>query len=99
MSVSTKQQCRVSCNITREIEDDYAKVIFQQGKWRVIECKDAIQWIIQRSANLSCVKPRWKPISYCVTRKALTRLWREKTGEHSPVLDTLPETFGEVAYG
>jgi hypothetical protein len=85
---------RAPRNITREIEDDYAKVVFQQEKWRVIECKDAIQWIIQRCGNLSHAKPRWKPISYCTTRKALIRVWHTQTGEHSVVLDKLPERNG-----
>jgi hypothetical protein len=95
---NSKKLDRAPRNITREIEDDYAKVVFQQEKWRVIECKDSIQWIIQRCGNLSCAKPRWKPISYCTTRKALIRVWTAKTGEHSNVLDALPETFCGIAY-
>ena len=31
----------------REGSSDYHRVVFEQGDWRVIVCKDRIQWIIQ----------------------------------------------------
>ena len=39
----------------RERDDNYQGVIVQlDPRWRIIECRDAIQWIIQkRSAELS----------------------------------------------
>ena len=33
-------------NITREQGNDYSKVVLQIGRWRIIECKDGIQWIV-----------------------------------------------------
>jgi hypothetical protein len=88
-----------SPNITREQDSDYSKVVLQAGIWRVIECRDGIQWIIQRRAKISLAKPRWRPISYCATRKALIRLWHEKTSGRSPVLERLSETTGGLTNG
>jgi hypothetical protein len=40
-------------------------------KWRVIECRDGAQWILQRKSS------KWGAHSYCRTSAALERVVRE----------------------
>ncbi len=65
-----------------ESSEHYALEIERLGKFRIIECSDGVQWIIQRR-----IKPqneragtRWKAIGYFMTRAALARLWHANTG-------------------
>lgn len=65
-----------------ESSEHYAYEIERLGKFRIIECSDRVQWIIQRR-----IKPqneragkRWKAIGYFMTREALAHLWHAKTG-------------------
>ncbi len=84
----------------KESSDNYHRIIVQDGKWRIIVCKDHIQWILQRrrksAHNTAAV--RWDGVSYCVTQKALDRLWREKTGCPAPEIDALPANFRRDDY-
>lgn len=83
----------------REEADNYHTVIVHTETHRVILCRDCIQWILQRRSGKRHGLPRWASISYVTTRKALTRVWIEQTGEHSAVLDKLPETIGRHTNG
>ena len=50
----------------REGSSDYHRVVFEQGDWRVIVCKDRIQWIIQhRICAGSPAGARWIGKHYC----------------------------------
>ena len=64
----------------RERDDAYFRLIYAKGDWRVIACKDNLQWIIQRAEKRRGQR-EWTGNSYCSTRKALTRLWHAKTGD------------------
>jgi hypothetical protein len=44
-----------------ESADDYPVVAQLSPKWRVIECRDGEQWILQRKSN------KWEGRSYCRT--------------------------------
>jgi hypothetical protein len=75
-----------------EEADDYADVVSNlSSTWRVIRCRDAIQWILQRRTG-----GRWRAQSYCTTREALLRCVREKGGpdiaDDCP-LTNLPESI------
>jgi len=80
-------------NETWETSDQYHGELLRDGRYRVIVSKDGIQWILQRdfSAPGRLRGPNWRAIGYCTTRKALTRLWREKTGYDSAELNALLE--------
>ena len=53
----------------RERDGDYDRVIAQLGpKWRVIECKDAFQWIVQEVSGT-----QWRNRAYCTSRDGLIR--------------------------
>jgi hypothetical protein len=74
---------------TRESADDYHKVIAQlSDRWRVIECADGIQWILQHRGSPE--KPRrddWRGRSYCRDREALRRCGREHAGIDRDTMD------------
>ena len=60
----------------RESADDYPRVVAQLGpRWRVIECRDGEQWILQ------CKKTSWEARSHCRTSEALRRVVRDHVGD------------------
>ncbi|MBZ9975965.1 hypothetical protein [Mesorhizobium sp. BR-1-1-10] len=59
----------------REESENYPAVVVKlNAGWRVIECRDGIQWILQRLAGKRHGQARWEGRSYCRTRQALLRL-------------------------
>lgn len=79
----------------REASANYRGEIYRSGDWRVIVCRDSIQWIIQRRTRArSPHGAKWRGRHYCATRKALARLWAASTGESGTILEAmLPEYF------
>ncbi|WP_282368308.1 hypothetical protein [Defluviimonas aestuarii] len=77
----------------RETADSYHGEVFRRGGYRVIACRDHIQWILQkrRTSQESCAGARWKAVGYFQTRNALARVWHSKTGGHAPKIAALPE--------
>jgi hypothetical protein len=71
-----------------ESSDQYPRilVIINAGT-RVIECKDGLQWIIQRRAGGG--RDPWRGVSFCRTKEALLRV----TGSGRPALLALPDRF------
>ncbi len=68
----------------------YRHEIFRQDGWRIVACRDQIQWIIQAKTRTG--RPdggRWEGRHYCTTRDALIRLWRSETGDDGTALLTL----------
>ncbi len=74
----------------RETADRYRGEIFRKSRFRVILCRDGIQWIIQRAGRVP--GGPWRGLHYCTTRKALSRLWEASTGETAQEIACLPET-------
>lgn len=58
-----------------ERDDAYFKtvVLLAEG-WRVIECKDGLQWVLQRRKAAGGHRAHWRGVSYCTSREALIRL-------------------------
>lgn len=84
-----------------ETADGYGNVVAVPcDGWRVIVCKDDLQWIVQRRKNGGADRP-WRAVGYCRTRKALVRLCAASCGQIDPAaaaaLAALPENFGGVA--
>jgi len=81
----------------RESANDYHRVVaILNDRWRVIECHDGIQWILQRrNAPERARGDDWRSRSYCRTSEALNRACRASVGEIDPaaaaVLASLPE--------
>jgi hypothetical protein len=70
--------------------------------WRVIECRDGIQWILQaRNRSETVARSDWRGRSYCRTREALIACSDRHCGEISPAgraaLEALPRIIGGVA--
>ena len=80
----------------KESRDGYADVICRSGVWRVILCRDGLQWIIQRGGG-SDRDDGWAGRNYCTTRAALVRDWRNRTDmEPPPELLALPDRVPPV---
>lgn len=80
----------------REEADDYRAIVAKLNpRWRVIECRDAIQWILQGRAGARHGQPRWDGRRYCRTRQGLMRNVRALAGECDAIalatLERLPE--------
>lgn len=74
-----------------EQAEDYPHVVSTlNSQWRVIRCRDEIQWILQRKTG-----GRWRPLAYCRTRDGLLRSIREAKISSDLIvvseLDLLPE--------
>ncbi len=78
----------------RESSDFYAHSMLVEGDFRVVVCKDNIQWILQRRRRGNPRAGRaWVSIGYCTCRESLERLWRGKTGCFHAAIRSLPERF------
>jgi hypothetical protein len=92
-------QLPVARNRHREEADDYPVIVAKLSRgWRVIECRDGIQWVLQRRAGTRHGQPRWEGRCYFRTRQGLIRRVHELAGECDAialaVLDLLPEWIG-----
>lgn len=66
----------------RESDDAYPRVLTNlDDRWRVILCRDALQFILQR--RISPSPDGWRGQRFCVTRAALLRDVREFAPEAS----------------
>ena len=60
------------CQSHRERDDSYSKVIIQLApRWRIIECRNALQWIIQHRSAKPLNRGNWLGVSYLTSRNKL----------------------------
>ncbi|MDB4221600.1 hypothetical protein N9809_05975 [Amylibacter sp.] len=60
------------CQSHRERDDSYSKVIIQLApRWRIIECRNALQWIIQHRSAKPLNRGYWLGVSYLTSRNKL----------------------------
>lgn len=76
----------------RETLDTYRDELFRHQGYRVIVCKDRIQWILQRQRPSGA---KWMALGYFRTRKALQRLWTGLHGRPAPQIAALPASFSQ----
>jgi len=80
-----------------ESDDSYPHMVAVLNRvWRVIVCRDGIQWILQRRNRAETVARHvWRGRSYCRTKEALIRCCDEHAGQIDPAtrmtLEALPE--------
>jgi hypothetical protein len=79
-----------------ESSDSYSNVVaFLNRKWRVVECRDRIQWILQSRDSLKATVGVWRGRSYCRTKEALLRVCATHAGKIDPttaaILAALPD--------
>ena len=68
-----------------ESSDDYGIVVAVLNRtWRVIRCRDGIQWILQSRDSLTAARGIWRGRSYCRTKEALLRVCAVHAGEINP---------------
>jgi hypothetical protein len=84
----------------RESDNNYHGVIaVLNDRWRVIVCRDGIQWTLQQRKGERRGTARFDARSYCRTREALIRLSRTHAGKICPaamtILEALPERIGQ----
>ena len=85
----------------RERDDEYREVIAQLApSWRVIVCRDYLQWIIQKRTAEPLHRGVWRSQSYVTSRSSLIRLCAslELLSGHAvrATLDALPEQFSKL---
>ena len=79
---------------TNESSEEYENILFKIDMFRVILCRDRIQFILQKVSGEG-TKRQWHSKSYCTCRKSLARCWRDKVGITIPdELLALPERAG-----
>lgn len=83
----------------RESDDGYASVVaVLNARWRVIECKDRIQWILQFAKSRRDTRV-WEGRSFVRSREGLFRVVSHHAGPVSPdalaILQFLPARFPE----
>jgi len=86
----------------RERDAGYSKVILQLApRWRIIECRNAEQWIIQKRSAEPLDRGKWTGVSYVVSRDKLIELSASLGLLSEPskraVLEALPSTIREYA--
>lgn len=82
-----------------ETADAYVGLIVPLNeRWRVIVCKDGIQWILQRRDARRSGQARWTGASYHCDRNSLIRVSRTLCGRMDPaamaLLEALPDWIG-----
>ena len=85
----------------RERDDNYKGVIVQlDPRWRIIECRDAIQWIIQKRSAEPLNPGYWLGASYVTDRNKLIELSTTLGLLSEPslraVLEALPSSVTEL---
>jgi hypothetical protein len=80
-----------------ECHDNYPAVVYLSDKARVIECRDRIQWIVQR--RRSVCPDSWRGISFCRTKEALLRCADCADLGALARLRALPEQYPEALIG
>lgn len=88
----------------RESDDGYQPVIARLApRWRVIECRDGMQWILQHriSATETPTRADWRGRSYLRTRSGLIAACERSLPEIEPsalaILHTLPDHIEDGA--
>ena len=84
-----------------ETADECVNVIAQLcARHRVIVCKDAIQWVLQKRKKGGAERP-WRSVGYFRTRSALLRVSATLCGRIDPaavaILLALPDQIGGAA--
>lgn len=80
----------------RESDDNYHQILaVLNDRWRVINCRDDLQYVLEKKAGYRNGEPRWDGRSYCRTRAGLISCVRALSGRIEPsaeaILLSLPD--------
>lgn len=91
-------QSKITPGDHRETAETYRGEIFREGRYRVAECRDGIQWLFQRQRpGFPAGGAAWDTLGYCTTREALIRLHRAQSGGAASAFASFPATFQRKA--
>mgnify|MGYP001384197064 CR=1 FL=1 len=87
---------------TREEAEDYRGFVAQlNDEWRVVVCRSAVQWILQRNGGYRHGAARWTPVGFYRSRQGLIAAVRVRCGQVDPdaaeIIDALPAWIEEAA--
>jgi hypothetical protein len=87
----------------RERSDQYNGVVCViNDRWRVIVCKDGIQWILQKSKSGGGHGRAWRGVSYLTTKRALIEACAQHYGHCETaapaVLEALPDRISQYRH-
>ncbi|MAN78383.1 MAG: hypothetical protein CML24_14650 [Rhizobiales bacterium] len=69
----------------REEDGDYrGLVVMLNADWRLVTCRDGVQWILQKYRGIKNGMARYEGRSFCRSRAGLVRCIGEKCGEVLP---------------
>lgn len=93
---------RVPAALCHEQSDSYPRIVARlNAQWRVVSCRDGVQWILQIRCGQRDGLPRWKNRYFFRTREGLARgsyeYARDVGGDALIILLRLPECFPEGA--
>lgn len=78
----------------RETSDNYRAELFRVGQYRVIICREGLQWILQKQRfKKSVLGAAWRNLCYCTTKDALIRRQQAHNVPQHRLMDALPEQF------
>lgn len=78
----------------RETAEYYRGVVWREGRYRIVECRDGIQWLFQRQRpGNPGVGAAWDTLGYCATKVGLMRLHRAHVSGEAAAITTFSETF------
>jgi len=85
----------------RESDDSYTNIILQLApRWRIIECRNAEQWTIQKRSAGPLDRGKWTGVSYIVSRDKLielsTSLGLLSEPSKRAVLEALPSSVTDL---
>jgi len=73
--------CFTKADSCRKSDDNYAHVIARLNcRFRVIRCRDDLQWIIQNTDGFRGDQPRWVALRYCAEPTIVHRLVLKRCG-------------------
>ena len=69
-----------------ESAQDYSRIVaVLNAKWRVVECRDRVQWVLQSCDTREGLRSGvWRGRNYCRTKEALLRVCAAHAGELDP---------------
>jgi len=78
----------------RETSETYKGELFRLGRYRVVVCRDGLQWLYQRCRpTITAEGIAWRTLGCCTNKKSLMRLHRAHSGSEAKAISDLPFHF------
>ena len=78
----------------RETSETYKGELFRLGLYRVVVCREDLQWLYQRRRpTITAGGVAWNTLGYCANKTQLMRLHRSHSGSEAQAISDLPFHF------